>query len=107
MSAKRATLGFLFWTAVGLFFSTQGYLSRGGGWESLEAALRRSLPQWYLWGPLSPFLLWADGWAKSRSRDLRGRIFRHVPLAVLFVSAYVALRPWWTAFSETFPPTGA
>ena len=31
MSFRKALLGFLFWTAVALFFSTQGYLGRGGG----------------------------------------------------------------------------
>jgi signal transduction histidine kinase len=92
MTAQKALLGFLFWTAVGLFFSTQGYFGRGGGREALEASLRHSLPQWYLWGFLSPFLIGADRWAKTRSPNLRGRILRHVPLAVAFVSAYVALR---------------
>ncbi|HJS74367.1 MAG TPA: histidine kinase, partial [Vicinamibacteria bacterium] len=92
MKATKALLGFLLWTAIGLFFSTQGYLGRGGGREALEASLRHSLPQWYLWGLLSPFVLWADRWAKSRSRDLRGRIVHHMPLAVAFVSVYVVLR---------------
>jgi signal transduction histidine kinase len=92
MSVRRALLGFLFWTAVALFFSTQGYLGQGGGWEALEASLRRSVPQWYLWGLLSPFIFRADRWAKNRSRDLRGRVLRHLPLAVGFVSLYVVLR---------------
>jgi hypothetical protein len=92
MSARKAVLGVLFWTAVALFFSTQGYFGRGGGFQALETSLRRSLPQWYLWGLLSPFLFWADRWAKARSHDLRGRILRHVPLAFGFVSVYVVLR---------------
>lgn len=103
MSAKKALLGFLFWTAVGLFFSTQGYFARGGGWEALESSLRRSLPQWYLWGLLSPFILGADGWAKDRSRNLHGRVLRHVPLAVSFVSVYVALRTLVDGFLRNFP----
>ncbi len=49
------------------------------------------------------FVLWADRWAKSRSRDLRGRIFHHVPLAVLFVSAYVALRTLVDSMLGNFP----
>ncbi|HEY7699388.1 MAG TPA: hypothetical protein VIE88_13280, partial [Vicinamibacteria bacterium] len=64
MTFRKAGLGFLFWTAVALFFSTQGYFGRGGGREALESSLRHSLPQWYLWGLLSPFLLRADHWAK-------------------------------------------
>jgi signal transduction histidine kinase len=103
MSARKALLGFLSWTAVALFFSTQGYLGRGGGWEALETALRRSLPQWYLWGFLSPFLFRADRWAKARSRDLQGRILRHVPLAFGFVSVYVVLRTALDDLLGNFP----
>jgi signal transduction histidine kinase len=103
MTFRKAGLGFLFWTAVALFFSTQGYFGRGGGWEALESSLRRSLPQWYLWGLLSPLLVQADGWAKSRSRDLRGRILFHVPLAFLFVSVYVLLRTFIDDLLGNFP----
>ncbi len=103
MSLRKALLGFLLWTAVALFFSTQGYLGRGGGWEALETALRRSVPQWYLWGLLSPFIFGADRWAKSRSRDLRGRVLRHVPLAAAFVSLYVALRTLVDGLLGNFP----
>jgi len=103
MSARKAVLGFLFWTAVALFFSTQGYLGRGGGWEALETSLRRSFPQWYLWGFLSPFLFRADRWAKTRSHDLHGRILRHVPLAFGFVSVYVVLRTALDDLLGNFP----
>jgi LytS/YehU family sensor histidine kinase len=50
-------------------------------------------------------VLRADRWAKSRSRDLRGRIFRHVPLAVAFVSVYVVLRTQVDALLGNFPPS--
>ncbi|MGH9322896.1 MAG: sensor histidine kinase [Vicinamibacteria bacterium] len=91
--SRRILLWFLLWTAVGLFFSTQGYFGRGGGWEALEVSLRRSLPQWYLWGLLSPLVFRADRWAKSRSSGhLRGRILHHVPAAVGIVTIYVVLR---------------
>ncbi len=103
MSPRKALLGFLFWTAVALFFSTQGYLGRGGGWEALESSLRRSLPQWYLWGLLCPFVLQGDRWAKGESRNLRGRILRHVPLAVLVVSAYVSMRTLVDGILGNFP----
>jgi signal transduction histidine kinase len=103
MTLRRALVGFLFWTAVALFFSTQGYLGRGGGWEALETSLRRSVPQWYLWGLLSPFIFRADRWAKSRSHDLRGRVLRHVPLAVGFVSLYVVLRTLVDGLLGNFP----
>lgn len=103
MTLRRALLGFLFWTAVALFFSTQGYLGRGGGWEALETSLRHSVPQWYLWGLLSPFVFRADRWAKSRSRNLRGRVLRHVPLAIGFVSLYVVLRTLVDGLLGNFP----
>lgn len=83
---------FLFWTAVALFFSTQRFFALGGGWEALGDSLKRSLPQWYVWGLLSPLVFVADRWAKDQSSSLRERILRHVPLAALFVSVYVALR---------------
>lgn len=105
MSVRKALLGFLFWTAVALFFSTQGYLGQGGGWEALETSLRRSVPQWYLWGLLSPLIFEADRWAKSRSPDLRGRVLRHVPLAVGFVSLYVVLRTLVDSLLDNFEAT--
>ena len=104
MSVRKALLGLLLWTAVALFFSTQGYLGRGGSWEALETALRRSAPQWYLWGLLSPFIFRADRWAKSRSRDLRGRVLRHIPLAAGFVTLYVLLRTLIDGLLGNFSP---
>ena len=54
-----------------------------------------------------PFVLWADRWAKSRSRDLRGRILRHVPLPIRFVSCTSCCGLWSTGSLGTFPPPGA
>jgi two-component system, LytTR family, sensor kinase len=82
-------LGFLFWTAVALFFSTQRYLATGGGWG---ASLRISVVQWYCWGLLSPFVIFGDRWAKSGDASIGTRVLRHLPLAVLFVAVYVILR---------------
>jgi two-component system, LytTR family, sensor kinase len=86
-------LGFLFWTAVALFFSTQRYLALGGGGTGAWGdSLRTSLPQWYCWGLLSPFVILGDRWAKSGGRSAGARVLRHVPLAILFVTVYVVLR---------------
>jgi hypothetical protein len=61
---KSGALGFLFWTAVALFFSTQRYLALGGdGVGAWGDSLRTSLPQWYCWGLLSPLVILADRWA--------------------------------------------
>jgi len=52
---------------------------------------------------LSPFVFRADRWAKSRSRDLRGRVLRHIPLAIGFVSLYVVLRTLVDGLLGNFP----
>jgi signal transduction histidine kinase len=89
---KKWALGVAFWTAVALFFSTQRYFAMGGGEGALEESLRGSLPQWYLWALLSPFVLRADRWARRASSSMKGRLLLHAPLALGFVSAYVPLR---------------
>jgi len=88
----RYMAGFAFWTLVGLFFSTQRVLlssAEGGAWVD---ALRRTMPQWYLWGALTPFVSRADAWAKSNGASLGRRLVTHVPLGVFFVSIYVLSR---------------
>lgn len=111
--AERLALGVLVWTGVTLFFSTQRLVASGGGWEVFQESLRRSLPQWYVWGLLSPLVFRADDWAKGDGASLRRRILRHVPLAVLFVTLYVVLRlvadgllgnvPWDWSLSALVP----
>jgi two-component system LytT family sensor kinase len=98
---------------VALFFSTQRWVASGGGWEAFQDALRRSLPQWYVWAVLSPFVFRADSWAKGDGSSLRRRIFRHIPLALALVSLYVILRQvadvlvrnvaWEWSFSSLIP----
>lgn len=85
-------LGVLFWTAVALFFSTQRVIALGAAAGAWEDSLRTSLSQWYCWGILSPLVVLADRWAKEKSRSIGARVLRHIPLAILFVTAYVILR---------------
>ena len=54
-------VGISVWTAVGLFFSVQHllhteYLFRDGA--SWQRSLWSTLPDWYLWGSITPLLFW-------------------------------------------------
>lgn len=84
----KAALALALWTAIGLLFSTQVYLL----WpESTWAgALRIAMPQWYIWGLLSPFIFAADRRLLGRLPPWR-RILAHVPLGILAALAAVAM----------------
>jgi len=89
----RWSLGFLFWTTVALFFSMQTYLARspfqaGYGWFD---AFRDTMPQWYLWGLLSPFIIGADRRLGLSQATLRRRLLTHLVLGVVFTGIYIAL----------------
>ena len=81
------TLGALvLWTALGVLFATQLYFA-GLSWTQ---ALAWSIPRWYAWGLVTPFVFAAD----RRLRGVRGalRFVWHVPLALGFTSLSVLLR---------------
>jgi sensor histidine kinase YesM len=57
----RAAGVFTLWTLAGLFFSTQHYLHIArvlDGESSWRRSLLSTLPDWYLWGALSPAVFW-------------------------------------------------
>lgn len=87
--ALKATLLVTFWTGVGLLFSTQTYLlTPGGTWT---AAMRSTMPRWYVWGLLVPLIAIADR-RLLRNRPLPSRLVFHIPLGVSFTSIAVTLR---------------
>lgn len=89
---RRYAWGLAFWSAVTVFFSTQRYFAEGGGAVGFLESLRRSAPQWYVWGLLSPFVFLTDRWARRTTVSLRGRLLWHVPLSLGFVSLYIVVR---------------
>jgi signal transduction histidine kinase len=76
-------LGFCLCTAVGLFFSVRG--SEGISWNSLLAAL----PRWYVWGALTPFIIWTDRRFARSSRTLTHRLLLHLPASFIWTSVFV------------------
>lgn len=85
---------FLFWTIVGLIFSTQTYLYLKTQYENFQwlAALKNGMPLWYLWGALSPLIARLDRRLPLKREEIFKRILWHMPLGLLWVLAHFALR---------------
>ena len=79
----KILLGFCLCTAVGLFFSVRG--SDGISWNSLMGAL----PRWYVWGALTPFIVWTDRRFAASSRTLTRRLLLHLPASFVWTSVFV------------------
>ena len=87
---RRLAIGFglfLLWTATAIFFATQLYFA-GLTWQN---ALAWTLPRWYAWGLVAPFVFWLDR-RLAATTTLPVRLALHVPLAVVFTSATILLR---------------
>jgi two-component system LytT family sensor kinase len=103
---KLGVLAFLLWTGLAVVFATQLYLA-GLPWP---VALGWSLPRWYAWGILTPFVFWID----RRLHGMRSPVARfafHVPLGVAFTLLSIVLRlvarplrgaPWPDNLTEFF-----
>jgi signal transduction histidine kinase len=80
----------LFWTALSLFFASQIYaLDRGH--TSWGVALSFTMPRWYVWGLLTPFVLRVDR-RLGAGRSLSARIAMHVPLGILWTLLSIVIR---------------
>jgi signal transduction histidine kinase len=77
-------LWFCFCTLVGLFFSV-----RGAEGISLNS-LRSSLPQWYVWGALTPFIIWTDR-RFAASHALARRLLLHLPASFCWTCIFVII----------------
>src|SRR5258708_21282308 len=84
----KAGLALVFWTGLGLLLSIQSYLL----WPKVTFAdaMQATMPRWYLWGLLAPFIFAADPRVLGRVTPVR-RILAHVPLAMLFTFVAMAL----------------
>jgi signal transduction histidine kinase len=84
----KAVLALVFWTGLGLLLSVQSYLL----WPkvSFAAAMQATMPRWYIWGLLAPFVFAADHRVLARFTPAR-RILAHLPLAMLFTFVAMAL----------------
>ena len=76
----KLLLGFCLCTAVGLFFSVRG--SQGISASSLLTAL----PRWYVWGALTPCIIWTD---RSFSPSLTLRLLLHLPSGLVWTCVFV------------------
>src|SRR5215212_5724883 len=79
----KMLLGFCLCTLVGLFFSVRG--AEGISVMSLTA----SLPRWYVWGALAPFIIWTDRRFAAGSRTLTRRLLLHLPASLVWTCAFV------------------
>jgi two-component system, LytTR family, sensor kinase len=83
---------FLFWTTLGLFFASQYMvLGDGGGQVTWGAALLMAMPQWYVWGLLTPGIIWIDRRLLA-GRSLTRRLWAHLPLGISWTLLALALR---------------
>ena len=84
----KAGLALVFWTGLGLLLSIQSYLL----WPKVTFAdaMQATMPRWYVWGLLAPFIFAADHRGLGRLPPVR-RILAHVPLGMLFIFVAMAL----------------
>lgn len=89
----RLGLWILSWTLLGLFFSTQSYLYDTAAGESYGflTAVLWTMPVWYSFGLLTPFIIWFDR-RLDPDLELKRRIARHFPFAIAWTLVYMAIR---------------
>jgi two-component system, LytTR family, sensor kinase len=72
---------FLFWTALGLFFASQMWLL-GEGRVTWAQAMVMAMPQWYVWGLLTPGIVAVDRWLFAGRHSIQQRLAWQLPLGV-------------------------
>ena len=87
----RITLwSILLWSALSVFFASQiVFLSRGR--VSWGGALFLTTPRWYVWGLLTPAILWTDRRLGARL-TMKARVMLHVPLAFAWTALSIIIR---------------
>jgi two-component system, LytTR family, sensor kinase len=91
---SRWLLAFLFWTAIGLFFSTHIYLLINvmeGRAFPFSRAVRSTLPDWYLWAFLAIPILRLCKRYPLESNSWRESIWIHLPASAAFAIFHIAL----------------
>lgn len=83
--------GFVFWSLVGLFFSTYAYFyfSYHEPGYTIVDALKGTLPQWYVWGALAPLIVRLDKIAASGKDRIFQRTLIHIPFSIMLAALYV------------------
>jgi two-component system LytT family sensor kinase len=95
---RRLAIGFCICTAIGLFFAYR--FGEGFSAEGLRAAM----PRWYVWGALTPLILWVDRRIAGRSRSLWRRLVWHLPFSLFWAGVHaIALYPVKIALASTSP----
>ena len=90
----RWLFAFLFWTFVGLFFSTQVYLLIHvveGRPFSFAKAVRSTLPDWYLWAFLAIPIVRLSQRYPLETKTWRESIWIHLPASAAFATFHIAL----------------
>jgi len=77
----------VFWTALGVFFASQ---LRFGGLR-WGVALSYSMPRWYSWGLLTPWIVRVDR-RLGRNRSLAARVAWHLPIGIAWTCIAIAIR---------------
>jgi two-component sensor histidine kinase len=105
-------LGFAFWTAIGLSFAFQFYVSsaKAGMDVSWKQAVGYALGDWYAFALLSIPVVWLAGRFQFESGRRAQSVAVHLPCSLTFSLAYMVLRAWigtWqseASFAEAFQP---
>ena len=92
----------LLWTALALLFATQIYVLRNGQ-VSWAQALAWVMPRWYVWGLLTPAIVWVDRRVGAR-RTFGARIAWHIPLGLGWISLSILIRFALDSFGTTVEP---
>lgn len=100
---RLAVWSVLLWTALALLFASQIYLVRDGQ-ISLSQALAWVVPRWYVWGLLTPAIVWLDR-RVGAGRTFAERIAWHVPLGLAWIFISISIRLLVDAFILPAGPT--
>jgi two-component system, LytTR family, sensor kinase len=108
----RWTLGFGFWTLIGVAFAFQFYISsaKAGLEVSWQEAVNYALVDWYVFGVLSIPVVWLTRRFNFESGNRARSLVIHIPGSLVFSLAYMVLRAWigrWqshASFTEAFQP---
>jgi two-component system LytT family sensor kinase len=105
-------LAFAFWTAIGLSFAFQFYISsaKAGIEVTWKQAVSYALGDWYVFALLSIPVTWLAGRFPFESGRRARSWIVHIPASLVFSITYMVLRAWvgtWQSearFAEAFQP---
>ena len=103
------TLSLVLWTIPGLLCALQVYTSSAMRDQSFawSAILWYTLPIWWIWIPVTPFILWLGRRFRiEKGYRMRGLLV-HIPISVAIALLHVVFYAYWMAETSPFalPPT--